>query len=126
MTENEISKIVLDAAFEIHRELGPGLLESVYETIMEYELINTYGLNVIRQKGIPVVWKGKKLDLGFRSDLIVENKVIVELKAVEILPPVYPKQVLTHLRLTNLKLGLLINFNTTFLKEGIKRIANNL
>lgn len=126
MKENEIAKIILDAAFEIHRKLGPGLLESVYESIMEYELVNTYGLKVIRQKGIPVNWKGVKLDLGFRSDLIVEDKVIVELKAVEIMPPVHPKQVLTHLRLTNLKLGLLINFNSAFLKDGIKRIANNL
>lgn len=126
MTENEISKIVLDAAFEIHRELGPGLLESVYEAIMEYELVHTYGLKVSRQQGIPVVWKNVKLDLGFRSDLIVEDKVIVELKSVENLPLVYPKQVLTHLRLTNLKLGMLINFNVVLLKDGIKRIVNNL
>ena len=126
MTENEISKIVLDVAFEIHRELGPGLLESVYEAIMEYELINTHGLKVSRQQGIPVIWKRVKLDLGFRSDLIVENKVIVELKSVETLPLVYPKQVLTHLKLTNLKLGMLINFNVVLLKDGIKRIVNNL
>ena len=126
MTENEISKIVLDAAFEIHRELGPGLLESVYEAVMEYELVNTYGLKVKRQQGIAVIWKGIKLDLGFRSDLIVEDKVIVELKSVEILPPVYPKQVLTHLRLTKFKLGMLINFNVALLKDGIKRIVNNL
>ena len=126
MTEDEISKIVLDAAFEIHRNLGPGLLESVYEAVMEYELINTYGLKVSRQRGIPVMWKGMRLELGFRSDLIVEEKVIVELKSVELMPPVYPKQVLTHLRLTNLKLGMLINFNVPLLKDGIKRIVNNL
>jgi GxxExxY protein len=126
MTENEISKVVLDAAFEIHRELGRGLLESVYEAVMEYELINTYGLKVKRQQGIAVIWKRIKLDMGFRSDLIVEDKVIVELKSVEILPPVYPKQVLTHLRLTKLKLGMLINFNVPLLKDGIKRIVNNL
>ena len=126
MTEDEISKIVLDVAFEIHRNLGPGLLESVYEAIMEYELVNTYGLKVSRQREIPVMWKGIRLELGFRSDLIVEEKVIVELKSVEILPPVYPKQVLTHLRLTNLKLGMLINFNVALLKDGIKRIVNNL
>lgn len=126
MTEDEISKIVLDVAFEIHRKLGPGLLESVYEVIMEYELIHTHGLKVSRQRGIPVIWKEVRLDLGFRSDLIVEEKVIVELKSVEILPPVYPKQVLTHLRLTNLKLGMLINFNVVLLKDGIKRIVNNL
>jgi GxxExxY protein len=117
LTENEISKIVLDVAFEIHRELGPGLLESVYEAIMEYELSNTYGVRVSRQKGIPVVWKRMRLEPGFRSDLIVEDKVVVELKSVETLPLVYPKQVLTHLKLTNLKLGLLINFNVALLKE---------
>ena len=126
MTEDEISKIVLDVAFDIHRNLGPGLLESVYEAIMEYELVYTYGLKVSRQRGIPVIWKGMRLELGFRSDLIVEEKVIIELKSVEILPPVYPKQVLTHLRLTNLKLGMLINFNVALLKDGIKRIVNNL
>lgn len=126
MSENEISKIVLDVAFEIHRKLGPGLLESVYEAIMEYELIHSYGLAVTRQQRIPVVWKEVKLDIGFRSDLIVENKVIVELKSVEMLPPVYPKQVLTHLKLTNLRLGLLINFNVVLLRDGIKRIVNNL
>ena len=126
MTEDEISKIVLDVAFDIHRNLGPGLLESVYEAIMEYELVQTHGLKVSRQRGIPVIWKGIRLELGFRSDLIVEEKVIVELKSVEILPPVYPKQVLTHLRLTNLKLGMLINFNVALLKDGIKRIVNNL
>jgi GxxExxY protein len=126
MSENEISKIVLDVAFEIHRELGPGLLESVYEAKMEYELIHTYGMRVSRQQGIPVIWKKVRLDLGFRSDLIVENRVIVELKSVETLPLVYPKQVLTHLKLTNLRLGLLINFNVALLKDGIKRIVNNL
>ena len=126
MTENDISKIVLDVAFEIHKKLGPGLLESVYEAIMEFELIHNHGLKVLRQRGIPVIWKGMKLDLGFRSDLIVEDKVIVELKSVETIPLVYPKQVLTHLRLTNLKLGLLINFNVALLKDGIKRVVNNL
>jgi GxxExxY protein len=126
MSENEISGKILDAAFEIHKTLGPGLLESVYESIMEYELVHTYGLKVKRQQAIPVVWKGMKLELGFRSDLIVENKVIIELKSVENMPPVYPKQVLTHLKLTNLKLGLLINFNVALLKDGIKRIVNSL
>jgi GxxExxY protein len=126
MSENEISKIVLDAAFEIHKKLGPGLLESVYEAIMEYELTQTYNLKVVRQRGIPVIWKGIKLDLGFRSDLIVEELVLVELKSVETLAPVHFKQLLTHLKLTELKLGLLINFNEELLKNGIKRIANNL
>jgi GxxExxY protein len=126
MSENEIVTVVLDTAFDIHKELGPGLFESVYEAIMMYELTTTYGLKVRSQSPIPVIWKKIKLDLGFRSDLIVENKVIVELKSIEIITPVHPKQVLTHLRLTGLKLGLLINFNEALLKNGIKRIANNL
>ena len=126
MTINEISKIVLDAAFEIHKKLGPGLLESVYETIMEYELIHTYGLRVSRQRGIPVVWKEMKLDLGFRSDLIVEDVVLVELKSIEALAPVHYKQVQTYLKLTGCKLGLLINFNVAMIKDGIHRIVNKL
>jgi GxxExxY protein len=126
MTENELSKIVLDVVFEIHREHGPVLLESVSEAIKEYELIQTYRLRVSRQKGIPVIWKKIRLDLGFRSDLIVEEKLVVEHKSVENLPSVYPKQGLTHFKVTNLRLGLLINFNTFLLKDGIKRIVNNL
>jgi GxxExxY protein len=126
MTENELSKVILDVAFEIHKTLGPGLFESVYEEIMAYELINKYDLLIQRQKTIPVIWKEVKLDLGFRSDLIVEDKVIVELKSIETLAPVHPKQLLTHLKLTGIKLGLLINFNEALLKDGIKRIVNNL
>jgi GxxExxY protein len=126
MDVNELSKIVLDVAFSMHRELGPGLLESVYEEVMYYELVNEHGLNVQRQKPIPVIWKKVKLELGFRSDLIVEEKLLVELKSVETLAKVHPKQVLTHLKLTGLKLGLLLNFNEALLKNGIKRIANNL
>jgi len=126
MTENGLSKIILDVAFEIHKTLGPGLFESVYEEIMAYELINNFNLHVQRQRPIPVVWKEVKLELGFRSDLIVENKAVVELKPVETLAPVHPKQLLTHLRLTGIKLGLLINFNEALLKDGIKRIVNNL
>jgi len=126
MNENELSKITLDVAFQIHKELGPGLFESVYEAIMAYELIHTYNLNVHRQRPIPVIWKDVKLELGFRSDLIIEEKLIVEIKSIEALAPVHAKQLLTHLRLTNIKLGLLINFNEELLKTGIKRIANNL
>ena len=126
MNENELSKIVLDVAFDIHTKLGPGLFESVYETVMAYELIHEYGLNVQRQKPIPVIWKGVKLDLGFRSDLIVNNRLLVELKSIEGLAPVHAKQVLTHIKLVNIKLGLLINFNEALLKNGIKRIVNNL
>ena len=126
MNENELSKIVLDVAFDIHTKLGPGLFESVYETVMAYELVHEYGLNVQRQKPIPVIWKGVKLDLGFRSDLIVNNRLLVELKSIESLAPVHAKQVLTHIKLVNIKLGLLINFNEALLKNGIKRIVNNL
>ena len=125
MTENEISKIIVNTCYNIHVELGPGLLESVYEEILSYELQNQ-GLKVERQKAIPVFWKDIKMDIGFRADLIVENKVIVELKSVEIIAPVHPKQLLTYLRITGLKLGLLINFNEKLIKDGITRIANNL
>lgn len=125
MTENEISKIAVDKAFLIHSKLGPGLLESVYEEIMYYELVEA-GLQVERQKGLPVIWKNRKLDLGFRADIIIENKVILELKSVELIAPVHPKQLLTYLKLTNLKLGLLINFNEALIKNGITRIVNNL
>ena len=126
MSENEISRIVVDSAFKIHSVLGPGLFESVYEIVMEYELVNEHGLHVRRQVPIPVLWKQTKLELGFRSDLIIENKVLVEVKAIEKLAPVHSKQVLTHLKLTNLKLGLLINFDEELIKTGIKRIVNGL
>ena len=126
MNENSLSKIILDAAFDIHKKLGPGLLESVYEEVMYYELTNKYGLFVQRQELIPVTWKNVKMELGFRADLIVENEVLVELKSVESLAAVHPKQVLTYLKLTGLRLGLLLNFNEALLKNGIKRIANNL
>ena len=125
MTENEISKIIVNTCYNIHVELGSGLLESVYEEILYYELINQ-GLEVKRQKAIPVVWKGIKMELGFRTDLIVEDKVIVELKSVEAIAPVHPKQLLTYLRITGIKLGLLINFNEKLIKTGITRIVNNL
>lgn len=125
MTENEISKIIVNTAFQIHTQLGPGLLESVYEEIMSYELTKQ-GLIVERQKAIPVIWNELKMEIGFRADLIIENIVIIELKSVEILASVHPKQLLTYLRLTNLKLGLLLNFNEPLIKNGITRIVNNL
>ena len=125
MNENEISKIIVNTCYNIHIELGPGLLESVYEEILYYELINQ-GLRLERQKAIPVLWKDNKMGIGFRADLIVENKVIIELKSVEIIAPVHPKQLLTYLRITGLKLGLLINFNEKLIKDGITRIVNNL
>ena len=125
MTENEISKIVVNTCYNIHVELGPGLLESVYEEILYHELIDQ-GLKVERQKAVPVIWKDLKMEIGFRTDLIVENKVIIELKSVETIAPVHPKQLLTYLKVTGLKLGLLINFNKKLIKDGIIRIVNNL
>ncbi|NBC57301.1 MAG: GxxExxY protein [Bacteroidetes bacterium] len=125
MNENDLSKIIVNTAYQIHVELGPGLLESVYEEVMFYEL-KAHGLNLDRQKPIPLIWKNNKTQLGFRADLIVNNKVLIELKSVENLAQVHPKQVLTYLKLTNLKLGLLINFNEVLIKNGITRIVNNL
>jgi len=125
MTENELSKIIINTCYNIHIKLGPGLLESVYEEILYSELIEQ-GLKVDRQRAIPVFWKDKKMEIGFRADLIVEDKVIIELKSIEQIAPVHPKQLLTYLRITNLKLGLLINFNEKLIKDGITRIVNNL
>lgn len=125
MTENEIAKIIVNSCYNIHVELGPGLLESVYEEILSFEL-QRQGLKVDRQKSIPVFWKEIKMDIGFRADLIVENKVVVELKSVELIAPVHPKQLLTYLKVNGLKLGLLINFNEKLIKDGITRIVNNL
>lgn len=125
MKENELSKIIVNACYNIHYELGPGLLESVYEEILYFELTKS-GLKVERQKAIPLSWKGIKMAIGFRADLIVENKVLVELKSVETIAPVHPKQLLTYLKITGLKLGLLVNFNEKLIKDGITRIVNNL
>ncbi|MDB5288450.1 MAG: GxxExxY protein [Mucilaginibacter sp.] len=125
MDENELSKIIVNTAFEIHSKLGPGLLESVYEEIMYFELLSK-DLKVEKQKGIAVSWKEIKMDIGFRADLIVENKVVVELKSVAEVAPVHSKQVLTYLKLSGCKLGLLINFNEPLIKTGITRIVNNL
>ena len=125
MNENEISKIIVDCCFKVHTELGPGLLESVYEEILAFEL-SKRNLKIERQKGIPVIYNDLKMDLGFRADLIVENKVIIELKSIEAIAPVHKKQLLTYLKIANLKLGLLINFNEALIKDGIHRIVNNL
>ena len=125
MTENEISKIIVNVAYQIHKKLGPGLLESVYEEILSYELLSI-GLKLERQRPIPVIWNKTKLEIGFRADLIVENKVIIELKSVEALAPVHFKQLLTYLKITDIKLGLLINFNENMIKDGIKRVVNKL
>ena len=124
MNLERLASIVLDAAFAVHRELGPGLLESVYEICMQDELMRR-GVLVKSQVPLPVVFKDRKLDAGFRIDLLVDQKILVELKAVEALAPIHTAQVITYLRLTDLKLGFLINFNEVLLKNGIKRIVNN-
>jgi GxxExxY protein len=123
MTENEIAKEILDAAFAVHTNLGPGLLESVYEVILAYEL-QKRGLTPERQKAMPISYDNVRFDEGFRSDLVVNGKVIAELKSVEALLPVHAKQLLTQLRLSGLKLGLLINFGEAHLKNGVKRVIN--
>lgn len=125
MTENEIATIIVNCCFKIHKSLGPGLLESVYEEVLAYELLNC-NLEIKRQHPIPVIYEDVKMNIGFRADIIVENEVIVEIKSVEGIAPVHGKQVLTYLRLTEKKLGLLINFNEALIKDGIKRIVNNL
>lgn len=125
LRENEIARLVLDVAFKIHRQYGPGLFESVYEEIFCYELAKL-GIDFKRQHPIPLMHETIRLEAGYRADLIIENKVIVELKSVEKLADIHFKQVLTYLRLANLRLGMLINFNTVYLKDGIHRIANNL
>jgi GxxExxY protein len=125
MNENELSKVIVDACYRIHRKLGPGLLESAYEAILFYEL-TALNLRVERQKPIPLIWNEIHLDIGFRSDLIVENKVIIEIKSVEQITNVHPKQLLTYLKITKLKLGLLINFNENLIRNGITRIVNSL
>ena len=125
MSENQIAKILVDVSYKLHIQLGPWLLESVYETILYYELTQQ-GLKVERQRPIPVFWNEIKMELGFRADLIIEDKVIVEIKSVEQIAEVHPKQLLTYQKITRLKLGLMINFNEPLIKSGITRIVNNL
>lgn len=125
MSENEISKIIFDCALKIHKNLGPGLLESAYEECLFYEL-KKYGLNVDKQKALPLIYEEVKLEIGYRIDIIVENKVIIEVKSVEALNDVHLAQILTYLKLSDCKLGMLINFNVTFLKNGVRRVVNNL
>jgi GxxExxY protein len=125
MSENELSHKIIGAAIALHEKLGPGLLESVYESALAYDLRETE-LEVQTQVPVPLVYKEVKMDVGFRLDLLVENKVIVEIKSVEKLGPVHFAQLLTYLKLTNLRLGLLLNFNVVKLKEGIHRVVNNL
>jgi GxxExxY protein len=125
VTENAIAKEIVDAAFRIHTTLGPGLLESVYDSVLAYEL-GRRGLRTLRQQAIPVVYESVHIEAGFRADLIVEDKVIVEVKSVELLTAVHKKQLLTYLRLADKRLGLLINFHVALIKDGITRIVNGL
>jgi GxxExxY protein len=125
MTENAIAKEIVDAAFRIHTTLGPGLLESVYDAVLAYELAQR-GLRTVRQQPIPVIYENVRIDTGFRADLIVEDKVIVEVKSLEQLAAVHKKQLLTYLRLADKRLGLLINFQVALIRDGITRIVNGL
>lgn len=125
MHENQIASIIVDCAYHIHTKLGPGLFESVYEAALTYEL-EQKGMRILRQQKLPVVYEGVHLEEGFRVSLIVENKVIAEIKSIEALAPVHKKQLLTYLRLADKRLGLLINFNVGNIGDGIKRIVNSL
>jgi len=125
MTENEIAREIVDAAYKIHVALGPGLLESVYEIVLEYEL-KKRGLKVVRQVSMPVVYETVKLAEGYRADMLVGDKVIVELKSVEEVSSMHKKQLLTYLRLADKRLGLLINFGEALMKRGISRVVNGL
>ena len=125
MTENEISEKIIGCAIQVHRELGPGLLESSYLECLYFELIQS-GLLVEKQRPLPLVYKEVKLECGYRLDLMVENKVVIEVKAVDALNDVHMAQVLTYLKLSKCKLGLLMNFNVALMKDGIRRVANKL
>jgi hypothetical protein len=125
MTENELSKIVFEAGLKVHKALGPGLLESAYEECLFYEL-QKFGLFVEKQKALPLIYEDVKLDAGYRVDLLVEKKIVIEIKSVEALNDLHLAQILTYLKLSNCKLGLLINFNTVLFKNGVKRVVNNL
>jgi len=125
MTENEIAKIIVDAAYKVHVALGPGLLESVYEAVLAFEL-ERRALQVRRQQSIGIMDETLTIDDAFRADLVVEGKVIVEIKSIELVQPVHKKQLLTYLRLSHLRLGLLINFGSALLRSGITRMVNGL
>jgi len=125
MTENEIGKIVVDAAVQVHRKLGPGLLETVYEVVLAHEL-RSHGLQVDRQVPVAIEYQGIKFEEGFRADLVIDGKVILELKSLETLNNAHKKQLLTYLRLTNMKLGFLLNFGEALMKNGITRTVNQL
>ncbi len=125
MNENDLSRVAFDAALKVHKKLGPGLLESAYEECMYYELSNS-GVYVEKQKPLPLIYEDVKLEIGYRVDLILENTLILEIKSVEALNDVHLAQVLTYLKLSGCKLGLLINFNVSLIKNGVRRVVNNL
>jgi GxxExxY protein len=125
MSENELSRIVFDCALKVHQTLGPGLLESAYEECLFFEL-KKLGLAIEKQKPLPLIYEEIKLEIGYRLDIIVENKLILEIKSVDALNEIHFAQLLTYLKLTNCKLGLLINFNVVLIKNGIRRVVNNL
>ncbi|MFH7016546.1 GxxExxY protein [Flavobacterium sp. FlaQc-47] len=125
MSENELSRIVFDCALKVHQNLGPGLLESAYEECLFYELKKS-GLAIEKQKPLPLIYEEIKLEIGYRLDIIIENKLILEIKSVDALNEIHFAQLLTYLKLTNCKLGLLINFNVVLIKNGIRRVVNKL
>lgn len=125
MDENEISAAVVDAAIQIHRRLGPGLYESVYEAILAHELVKR-GLQIKRQVAVALQYDELTFDEAFKADLLVENKVMIELNSLETLLPVHRKQLLTYIKLANVRLGLLLNFGATFMKDGVERVANHM
>jgi GxxExxY protein len=125
MSENEIGRVVVDAAIAVHRALGPGLLESVYEAVLADELVER-GLTVARQVIIPIFYKGKQIDEGYRADILVEDRVVLELKSIEAIRDVHKKQLLTYLKLSGKKLGVLLNFGEVLMKKGIVRVVNGL
>jgi GxxExxY protein len=125
MTENEIAREVVDSAYAIHTAVGPGLLESVYETLLTYEL-RKRGLDAVRQKAVPLIYEEIRISTSFCADLIVEDKIIVEIKCVETVLPVHRRQLITYLRLAEMRLGLLINFQVALIKDGISRVVNEL
>jgi len=125
MKDNEITGAVVDVCYHMHRELGPGLLESVYEIVLAHEL-KAAGMRVERQVSIPIMWRGISFEEGFRADMVVEDRVIVEVKSVEKMAPAHSKQLLTYLRLTDRRVGLLINFGEALIKNGIHRVVNRI
>ena len=125
MNENELSRIIIGKAIDIHQSLGPGLLESVYKECLFYELKRS-GFHSVKEKSVPLIYEGIILDCGYRIDILVEDKVVIEIKSIELLAQIHLAQILTYLKMGHYKLGLLINFNVVLLKDGIRRVVNNL